>query len=196
MNSKTLIQITLATLILIIIALIYRHYFFQKRVEILDKKKEITLDENKKRNLPVNIVKNIIYESRDEKGNVYTIKSEYGEFNDAVNDIILMTKVHAIIKLNDGSFMTLRSENAKYNIVNYDTNFFNEVKMYYLDHEVEANNIDVYFKDSKLEAFNNLVYRNLDLSLIADKVEVNLIEKSSKIFMFDDDKIKVIKKIN
>ena len=99
-------------------------------------------------------------------------------------------------KLNDGSFMTLRSENAKYNIVNYDTNFFNEVKMYYLDHEVEANNIDVYFKDSKLEAFNNLVYRNLDLSLIADKVEVNLIEKSSKIFMFDDDKIKVIKKIN
>ena len=40
MNSKTLIQITLATLILIIIALIYRHYFFQKRVEILDKKRD------------------------------------------------------------------------------------------------------------------------------------------------------------
>ena len=39
MNSKTLIQITLATLILIIIGLIYRHYFFQKRVEILKKKK-------------------------------------------------------------------------------------------------------------------------------------------------------------
>ena len=90
--------------------------------------------------------------------------------------------------------MTLRSLNARYNIINYDTNFFNKVIMSYLDHKVNADNIDVYFKDSKLEAFNNLVYRNLDLSLIADKVEINLIEKSSKIFMFDDDKVKVIKK--
>ena len=105
-----------------------------------------------------------------------------------------MTKVSAIIKFNDGSSMTMQSENAKYNIITYDTNFFNNVKMDYLDHKVNADNINVYFKDSKLEAFNNLVYRNLDLSLIADKIELNLLDKSSKIFMFDNDKIRVIKK--
>ena len=181
MNSKTLIQITLATLILIILSLIYYQYFSQKKVDFLDEKK-LTSDDSKKKDTSGNIVKDIIYEFRDEKGNVYTIKSEYGEFNDTDSDIILMTNVEAIIKLNDGTSMTLRSLNARYNIINYDTNFFNKVIMSYLDHKVNADNIDVYFKDSKLEAFNNLVYRNLDLSLIADKVEINLIEKSSKNF--------------
>ena len=194
MNSKTLIQIILATVILIILFLIYDRYFDREGNEILKKEKEVTTNETKKKDLSGNIIKDIVYKSRDENDNVYTIKSEYGEFDNTDNDIILMTKVSAIIRLNDGSVMTLQSQNAKYNIINYDTNFFNNVKMNYLDHKLNADNIDVFFKDSKLEAYNNLVYRNLDLNLIADKVEINLIEKSSKIFMFDDDKIKVIKK--
>ena len=192
MNSKTLIQIILGVLILIISGLFYNYYFSQKKIET-SKEEKINTDKIKKTDSSGNIIKDIIYESRDEKGNIYTIKSEYGEFNDAVSDTILMTKVSAIIKFNDGSSMTMRSENAKYDIVNYDTNFFNDVEMDYLDHKVSADNINIYFKDSKLEAFNNLVYRNLDLSLIADKIEINLIEKSSKIFMFDNEKIKVIK---
>ena len=194
MNSKTLIQIILATVILIILFLIYDRYFDREGNEILKKEKEVTTNETKKKDLSGNIIKDIVYKSRDENDNVYTIKSEYGEFDNTDNDIILMTKVSAIIRLNDGSVMTLQSQNAKYNIINYDTNFFNNVKMNYLDHKLNADNIDVFFKDSKLEAYNNLVYRNLDLNLIADKVEINLIEKSSKIFMFNNDKIKVIKK--
>ena len=67
------------------------------------------------------------------------------------------------------------------------------MELIFLDHKITADNIDVYFKDSKLEAYNNLVYRNLDLRLIADKIEVNLIEKSSKIFMFNDEKVEIIK---
>ena len=193
MNSKTLIQIILGVLILIISGLFYNYYFSQKKIET-SKEEKINTDKIKKTDSSGNIIKDIIYESRDEKGNIYTIKSEYGEFDDAVSDTILMTKVSAIIKFNDGSSMTMRSENAKYDIVSYDTNFFNDVEMDYLDHKVSADNINIYFKDSKLEAFNNLVYRNLDLSLIADKIEINLIEKSSKIFMFDNEKIKVIKK--
>ena len=194
MNSKTLIQISLAALILIILGLFYNQFFSHKKNEILKEKVKVTPDEIEKEDPSGNIIKDIIYESRDEKDNIYIIKSEYGEFNDAVSDVILMTKVSAIIKLSDGSSMTLQSKNAKYNIISYDTNFFNNVKMDYLDHKINADNINVYFKDSKLEAFNNLVYRNLDLNLIADKLEINLIEKSSKIFMFNDDKIKVIKK--
>ena len=193
MNSKTLIQIILGVLILIISGLFYNYYFSQKKIEILEEEK-LGTNNIEKTDPAGNIIKDIIYESRDENGNIYTIKSEYGKFDDAISDIILMTKVSAIIKFNDGSSMTMQSENAKYNIITYDTNFFNNVKMDYLDHKVNADNINVYFKDSKLEAFNNLVYRNLDLSLIADKIELNLLDKSSKIFMFDNDKIRVIKK--
>ena len=40
---------------------------------------------------------------------------------------------------------------------------------------------------------NNLVYKNLDTKLKADKVELDLITKNSKIFMFDNSTVKIIK---
>ena len=54
-----------------------------------------------------------------------------------------MTKVSAVIKLSDGSAV-LYSDNAKYNIVNNDTNFYNNVSLDYLNHKVSAENIDVF----------------------------------------------------
>ena len=149
MNSKTLIQIILGVLILIISGLFYNYYFSQKKIET-SKKEKINTDKIKKTDSSGNIIKDIIYESRDEKGNIYTIKSEYGEFNDAVSDTILMTKVSAIIKFNDGSSMTMRSENAKYDIVSYDTNFFNNVEMDYLDH-IKHSNLDYLIDHLKLQ---------------------------------------------
>ena len=104
-----------------------------------------------------------------------------------------MTDVTAIMRLKDKTTIKLSSANAKYNIMDNDTNFFNNVSLDYLNHKVVAENIDIFFKESKLEAYNDLVYRNLDLSLIADKVEIDLITKNSKIFMFDDKKVKVLK---
>ena len=146
-----------------------------------------------KKDVSGNIIKNIEYKSEDEKGNSYIIKSKKGEFKDQENDIIFMTHVTAIMRLKDKTTIKLSSLNAKYNIMDNDTNFFNDVNLDYLNHNVVAENIDIFFKESKLEAYNNLVYRNLDLSLIADKVEIDLITKNSKIFMFDDKKVKVLK---
>ena len=190
MNSKTLIQISLIILILIISTIFYSQYFYKKNVETLDEKKE-TANDFVKENSVTNIIKDIIYKSEDEKGNIYTIRSEYGEFNNENSDIIRMTKVVAVIKLIDGTLINLNSMNANYNILNNDTNFFNDVKLEYEEHKVNADNIDVFFKDSKLEAYNNLVYRNLDLNLIADKVEIDLIQKNSRISMFNKDKNKI-----
>ena len=193
MNSKTLIQLSLVILILIIFSIFYKQYLYKDAIKITDKEKKSDNSEIED-NLSGNIIKDIIYKSEDEKGNTYTIKSEYGEFDNEESDIILMTKVSAIIELDDKTSISLFSLNARYNILNNDTNFFNNVKLDYLNHKIKAENIDVFFKDSKLEAYNNLVYRNLDLNLIADKVEVDLIEKNSKIFMFDNDKVKIFKK--
>ena len=191
MNFKSLIQISLIILVLIICGIIYHQYFNNKPSEISTKKLENL--EKEKKDLSGNIIKNIEYKSEDEKGNSYIIKSKKGEFKDQENDIIFMTHVTAIMRLKDKTTIKLSSLNAKYNIMDNDTNFFNDVNLDYLNHNVVAENIDIFFKESKLEAYNNLVYRNLDLSLIADKVEIDLITKNSKIFMFDDKKVKVLK---
>ena len=191
MNFKSLIQISLIILVLIICGIIYHQYCNNKPSEISTKKLENL--EKEKKDLSGNIIKNIEYKSEDEKGNSYIIKSKKGEFKNEENDIIFMTQVTAIMKLKDKTTIKLSSLNAKYNIINNDTNFFNDVSLDYLNHNVIAENIDIFFKESKLEAYNDLVYRNLDLSLIADKVEIDLITKNSKIFMFDDKKVKVLK---
>ena len=193
MNSKTSIQIILAVIIFIISGIFYYKYFYKQSLDE-EKNQKIEILEEEKSKLAGNIIKSINYNSEDKNGNIYFIESEYGEFSGEDENIIFMTKVKAIIKLSDGSIMNLESNNAKYNVSSNDTNFFNNVRLDYLDHSVNADNIDIFFKDGKLAAYSNLVYKNLNLDLFADKVEIDLISKNSKIFMYDNKKIKILKK--
>ena len=193
MNSKTSIQIILAVIIFIIFGIFYYKYFYKQSLDE-GKNQKIEILEEEKSKLAGNIIKSINYNSEDKNGNIYFIESEYGEFSGEDENIIFMTKVKAIIKLSDGSIMNLESNNAKYNVSSNDTNFFNNVRLDYLDHSVNADNIDIFFKDGKLAAYSNLVYKNLNLDLFADKVEIDLISKNSKIFMYDNKKIQILKK--
>ena len=140
-----------------------------------------------------NTVKEISYESNDNEGNKYIINADSGTFKDDNKDEIFMTNVKATIKFNDGNNVFLSSKFAKYNTLNNDTNFYDDVNLKYLDHKIKSDNIDVFFKDSYISAYNNLIYNNLDVNLIADKVEMDLLTKNSKIFMFDKSKVKIIK---
>ena len=104
-----------------------------------------------------------------------------------------MTNVTALIVLKNGNKITLKSKYANYNTQNSNTRFFNDVELDYLNHRINSDNIDIFFTESKLEAYNNLVYRNSDINLMADKVELDLLTKNTKIFMFDNSKVKIIK---
>ena len=192
MNSKILTQISLVIIVLVISFVFYNKYFDFKNLSESTKTDENST-ESPKSKIKGNIIKDIVYKSEDNEGNIYIIKSELGEINENEQDLIYMTEVTAIIKFTDESQVNLSSERAKYNTSNNDTNFFQNVIMNYLNHKVNADNLDIFFKDGKLEAYNNLVYRNVELNLIADKVEIDLITKNSKILMFDKKKIKIIK---
>ena len=191
MNYKTLFQV-----ILIIIALVLSIFFYVKyihKTENLEKMQTKNITQVDKQNLSSgNTVKEILYESFDNNGNKYIIKSDFGTFSDEKKEEILMTNVKATISFNNGTVMKLKSEKARYNTVNNDTYFFDSVELKYLSHIINSNNIDILFEMNKLEAYNNLVYRNLDTKLTADKAEFNLLTKNTKIFMFDDSKVKII----
>ena len=192
MNYKTLFQVFLIFLVLLVSSLFYFKYFHVKDIESLSKEKSKKIVKDTK--IPEgNTIKDILYESFDDNGNNYIIKSSSGTFNDQSKEEILMVNVIAKIILKNGTIVDLKSNNAKYNTQNSDTNFFNNVELNYLNHRVNSDNIDVLFTDSKLEAYNNLVYRNSDIDLIADKMELNLLTKNSKIFMFDNSRVKIIK---
>ncbi len=192
MNYKTLFQLFLVILALIISLLFYLVYFDKSQSKKNLKQNNIS-EENETKLSQGNTVKEILYETNDNNGNRYIIKSDSGTFSEENKDEIYMVNVTAEINLKNGANIYLKSKNAIYNTINSDTNFFNNVVLDYLDHKLNAKNIDIFFEDSKLEAYNDLIYKNLDINLIADKVEMDLLTRDSKIFMFDNSQVKIIK---
>ena len=191
MRYKTLFQVFLIFLALLISSIFYFKYFHENNISKIENVGEKKIDKNDK--TIGNTVKDILYESIDSEGNNYVINSDFGTFNDKNQEEILMTNVTATIIFKTGNQVNLKSKKAKYNTVNNNTNFFDNVYLKFLNHSINSDNIDVLFTDSKLEAYNNLVYRNSDINLVADKVELDLLTKDSKIFMFDNSKVKIIK---
>ena len=192
MNFKTLFQVFLISLVLLVSSLFYFNYFHSSKPNEI-KKKETSAAVKDTNISEGNTVKEIIYESFDSNGNNYIINSDSGTFSDNNKEEILMTNVTALIVLKNGNKITLKSKNAKYNTQNSNTRFFYDVELDYLNHRINSDNIDIFFTESKLEAYNNLVYRNSDINLIADKVQLDLLTKNTKIFMFDNSKVKIIK---
>ena len=195
MNNKTLLQVFLILLVLFLIIFFYFNYFYKKDSRLVSNQNEIINNNNLKLN-DGSTIKEILYESYDNKGNKFVIKSESGSFDEKKKNEIYMVDVEAKIILVNGDFIMLLSDNAKYNSINSNTKFINNVKLAYLNHRVSSDNIDVIFTKSKLEAYNNLIYKNSDIDLSADKVELDLLTRNTKIFMFDNSKVKIIKENN
>tara|TARA_Y100001970_G_C13930846_1_gene698167 strand:- start:218 stop:802 length:585 start_codon:yes stop_codon:yes gene_type:complete len=192
MKHKILLQVSLIITALVLSIMFYLKYFAQNKM-VKNSEDYDNLKKEQTKSSTGNTVKEISYESNDNNGNNYIIKSDFGNFEDDEKERVYMTVVTARINLKNGKTIFLKSENAIYNTLNSDTNFFNEVELRYLNHKVNSNNLDISFKNNKLEAYNDLIYRNLDVSLLADKAEIDLITQNSKIYMFDNSQVKIIK---
>ena len=195
MNNKTIFQVFLILFVLFLSIFFYINYFYKKDTELVSKKGEIAIT-NFSESQDVTTIKEILYESYDNEGNKFTIKSKSGTFDEKKMDEINMINVEAKIDLANGTFIRLVSDTAKYNSSNSNTKFIKNVRLGYLGHKINSDNIDVIFTESKIEAYNNMIYRSSDIKLSADKVELDLITKNTKIFMFDNSKVKIIKEYN
>ena len=189
MKKKIVVQIILFLILLIIMFSFYYEYFFLK-------KKIINL-ENSNQNIKVtrsenNLIKNLEYLSTDKIGNKYLINAEYGEISSADKNIILMTNVFAQIDFSKKDTVYLNSDFAKYNTLSLETNFNKNVILEYTEHKISSENIDLSFKKNFAWIYNNIVYKSTANQFFADKIEINLLTKDSKIFMDGDKKIKII----
>ena len=192
MNNKTIFQVVLLLLVLLLTIFFYFNYFYKNDSKLTSKKDEIVNTDISEGNT----IKDILYESYDNQGNKFIIKSKNGTFNKKKKDEVNMVNVEAKITLKNGNFISLVSDTAKYNSLNNNTKFIKNVKLRYLSHKINSDNIDVIFTENKIEAYNNLIYRNSDINLSADKVELDLITKNTKILMFDNSNVKIIKEYN
>jgi len=187
MKNKIFIQAFLVFLIILIFFGVYLNYF--KKVNEIDNLKVEKENFDKENSLI-----NITYESIDATGKKYIINADSGKFDEQRPDLIFMTDVNAKIILLDGSVIYINSLNAEYNTVNYDTKFQDNIKLNFLEHNIFCNNLNIFFKDNLLEAYNDLTYKNLEIIMLADKIEIDLLTKNSKIFNFNEKKVKIKKR--
>ena len=202
MYKKIFIQLFLLS---IAIFIIFYFYFFnqkntlqnkninelenlkEKQTEVSEKETESTITS------PANLIEDLKYLSRDNQGNEYEIKAERGQINLQNSDIIYMSNVFATIRMKDTAPIIIKSNYATYNKVNHTTNFNENVLISYLSHKATGNNLDLSFENNMAIMSNEIVYTNMNTILNADRLEIDLITKNSKIFMDNkNEKIKIL----
>ena len=192
MKKKILIQLFLFSLFLFLSIFSYNKYFKKESQNVIEATQNTDL---KKKNNETNLITNLKYFSIDKRGNKYEITSEYGEMDTSNSDVIMMENVKAIIKIYNSEPIIITSNFAKYNVKNYDTNFKENILVKYVDSKLNGENLDLSFQNNLMSMYNNIIYQNPDTKLIADKLEIDLITKDSKIFMNNkENKIQIISK--
>jgi len=191
MKHKTIIQFIFGALFLIILCSFYFKYFSSNKQSSITQK---TNDNSKSLEAKGNLIKDMKYENTDISGNKYFIYSEYGEVDVNNPDIILMKNVFAKVEIFKKDTIYINSFSAKYNLINYETNFNKDVELKYLDHVIFTENMDLSFQKNFAWLYTDVVYKSFDYELFADKIEIDLITKNSKIYTDNNKKIKIIKK--
>ena len=140
-----------------------------------------------------NTILELSYKSSDEKGNIYQINSESGSIDDANENILILENVTAkILVFNYGTFF-IESDMAKYNKLSLDTHFFDNVNLLYLNHIIKSEDLFLKYIDKEIKISNNVKYKNEENFLEADEVDLDLVTKTSKIYMNDkNQKVKAI----
>jgi len=183
MNKKVLIQIALFSIIVLILFSIFMTYrnINKLNTEELRDIEEKSLNTGKIQD--TNIIKNIEYFSKDENNNEYRIKSEFGKIDPKKPNLILMENVFAQIALKNSSPITISSNFALYDNISYNTNFYENVNLEHKFHKINSEKIDLTFDENLVFISGNVIYKNLDAKLEADKIRIDLISKDVKIYM-------------
>jgi lipopolysaccharide assembly outer membrane protein LptD (OstA) len=193
MLNKTFLQLFLFIVIFLISFFFLKIYFIKKNITNTSKNVETINNEKNFNEKKSNLIYNIEYISEFKDGDFYVISSEFAEIVHNKTELIKMKKVIATINMNSSIPIKIYADNAIYNDINNNTNFYGNVLMTYNMHIINSDNLDLMFEKNLVVLSNNIIYKNLNTKLEADKIEVNLITKSSKIFMNNiSDTVKII----
>jgi LPS export ABC transporter protein LptC len=183
MNKKTGLQVILVLVIIIISFWFYLNYFTKdfknvKKTPVIEK-----IDENQ--NNTSTYINDVNYVSTDAKGNKYQITAKQAEIKVENSDIMFLTEIIAFIFIKDKDTIKITSNFGKYNTKNYDTIFSENVIVIYPGHKITGEYLDFSFLTNLGIFTTNVIYTGEKTNLFADKIEMNLATKDTKIFMND-----------
>tara|TARA_B100000795_G_scaffold216001_1_gene169864 strand:- start:244 stop:834 length:591 start_codon:yes stop_codon:yes gene_type:complete len=194
MNKKTVIQALFFLIIISLCLFLFKSYFDNKKIKTQSSKSLIQdvnklADEDKP-----NLMHKIKYTSKEILGDIYIVDAEEGYIKSDDLETIIMKGVSAKIKIKNSSSIIVLADHAIYNKDTYNTNFYENIIMTYENSIINCDKFDLDFDKKIAILSDNIIYKNLNTKMIADKIELNLITKELKIFMNDKKKkVKLIK---
>jgi len=194
MNKKTAIQILLILLIFLFSILFYLKYFknSQKISENIPKEgKQIITSQNDNSTY----IDNVNYISSDTRGNKYQITAEQAVIKSEDSDVMFLENLIAYIFIKDSDTIMITSNFGEYNSKNYDTIFSENVIILYPGHKITGEYLNLSFLKNLGTISKDVIYKGEKTSLFADRIEINLTTKDTKIFMDDKNKKVLVKGI-
>ena len=190
MRRKKLAIIALIFFLILIISTF--HYISKEKEDLVVKKEKIEEDI-----YASNIINDVKYSSKDTKGNSYSINASIGEIDYSKPNIVYLTKVRAVIKLENSNVIKINSDFGRYNIDNFDTIFSKNVIVKYLNNKITSEYMDFSLERNSMIISKKVVYTNLNNVLKADVVEINIENKDTKIYRYKNtDKVEINSKSN
>ncbi len=183
MTKKTYIQLFLIFFFLIISLFLFFKYFKKTSFE-----SNTNTNVSQTINTGESLIEDLKYLSTDKEGNEYKIEAKKGNIDKDNPDIIYLENVVAIISLKNSEYISIKSNFAKYNSKSFDTLFNDTVSVDYGEHALKSEFLDLSFEKSLVSIYDNVRYLGGISSLKADKAEIDILNKKTKIFMENSDK--------
>ena len=191
MNKSKIFQIILFCFALMVFAFTY-YTFFQKKVpnysskiEGLEEQKIVDMDTS-------SIISDLSYKNIDYKGNIFIIDAEVTKLFEDQKGINYMEVVVTRIFLIDGRKIEIHSDNAVYDNNNYNTKFWGNVIITEDKNEITSNNLDFFFDENLVTIYNDVKYKGYNKLLMADKININLLDQKINIYMDNEmNKVKI-----
>ena len=191
MNRKNVIQVLMFFLIFLISLLFYFKYFNKSPKNLQEN--IITTKTSNDKNSSSNYIDYINYISTDSKGNKYQITAKQAEIDLDNPDTMFLEDVIAYIFMKKSDTIKITSNFGKYNSQNYDTIFSKNVIITYPGHKITGDYSDFSFLKNLGTISTNVIYTGGKNDLFSDRIEINLTNKDTKIFMNDNSKKVLIK---
>ena len=164
----------------------YLKYFNKPSRKLVESTTIKNLNDNEKSSS--NYINDINYISKDVKGNKYQITAKQAEIDMDNSDVMFLENIIAYIFIKDSDTIKITSNFGKYNSKNYDTIFSKNVIIVYPNHKITGEYLDFSFLNNLGTISMDVIYTGNKTMLAADRVEINISTKDTKIFMDDNNK--------
>lgn len=204
--SKSILQLILLLSLILILTLTFQKYLTSsnetnnynvgENEELSSKNlnEANKINDLKNENTGISLIRNLSYEKFDLLKNTFIIKADEGLIDNDNSKKITMKNVNAEIIFQNNEKILVYSKNALFDKENFNSKFFDEVKIVFNNQILTGSILNFFFDQNLIYLKDNIIYNNLNTTMYADEIIIDLATKETKILSSKvNNKIKIIK---